>query len=79
MKALGIILLVLLLASVCFAEWADIPLKDIVKKSDLIVVGTLDEVKEYAKNGIDYGQGVIVVHKVLHGIVQKDKEKLTLI
>ena len=43
------------------------------------MVGTLDEVKEYAKNGIDYGQGVIVVHKVLHGIVQKDKEKLTLI
>jgi len=79
MKALGIILLVLLLASVCFAEWADIPLKDIVKKSDLIVVGTLDEVKEHTKNGIDYGQGDIVVHKVLHGIVQKDKEKLLLI
>ena len=54
MKVLSIILLVLFLASVCFAEWADIPLKDIVKKSDLIVVGTLDEVKEYAKNGIDY-------------------------
>ena len=79
MKVLSIILLVLFLASVCFAEWDDIPLKDIVKKSDLIVVGTLDEVKEHTKNGIDYGQGVIVVHKVLRGIVQKDKEKLTLI
>ena len=79
MKVLSIILLVLFLASVCFAEWADIPLKDIIKESDLIVVGTLDEVKEHTKNGIDYGQGVIVVHKVLRGIVQKDKEKVTLI
>ena len=52
MKVLSIILLVLFLASVCFAEWADIPLRDIVKKSDLIVVGTLDEVKEHTKNGI---------------------------
>jgi hypothetical protein len=74
MKVLSIILLVLFLASVCFAEWADIPLKDIIKESDLIVVGTLDEVKEHTKNGIDYGQGVIVVHKVLRGIVQKDKK-----
>ena len=61
MKVLSIILLVLLLASV-------------IKESDLIVVGTLDEVKEHTKNGIDYGQGVIVVHKVLRGIVQKDKK-----
>ena len=66
MKSLARII-VLLSVSACFGEWADIPLADIVEQSDLIVIGTLDHVEEYTKEKMDYGQGIITVHKVLFG------------
>ncbi len=74
MRVFTILLLMLFATSVCFAEWDDIPLEDVVKKSDLIVVGTLSEVKEHSKNNVDYGERIIVIHAILHDKIQWKKE-----
>lgn len=59
------------------AEWALVPLEDLVSDSDLIVVGTLRDVEESSHDGVDYGQGTIEVREVLWGQI-KAGDKLTL-
>ena len=56
------------------AEWAFVPLEDLVAESDLIVVGTLREVKENSHDGVDYGEGVIEVHEVLWGDATRERQ-----
>lgn len=41
-----------------------------LENSDLIVVGTLQSVSEYTEDGMDYGEGKIVVERVLFGNVK---------
>src|SRR5215475_13200737 len=65
--------IVLTLALICFlsaaspARWMLIQTEELVQDSDSIVVGTLDNVSEYAKNGIDFAQGTITVEEVIWG------------
>jgi uncharacterized protein YecT (DUF1311 family) len=62
--------LLLLLLAVCtpvFGMWALVPLSDLVRESDTIVIGTLAEVKEWTKDRVDYGSGTLVVREVLKG------------
>jgi hypothetical protein len=47
--------------------WALVPLEELVQDCDLIVVGTLDGVSEYSQNGMDYGQGTILIDEVIWG------------
>ncbi len=54
----------------CFAEWALIPTDELVKESDLIVIGTLQSVSRYTKDNVDYSEGKIVVEKVISGNVK---------
>ena len=54
----------------CFAKWGFVPLDELTKDSDLIVVGTLQSVSEYTENDMDYGEGYIVVEKVIFGNVK---------
>jgi len=54
----------------CFAMWALIPTHELVKESDLIVIGTLQSVSRYTKDNIDYSEGKIVVEKVISGNVK---------
>ncbi len=54
----------------CFAMWALIPTDELVKESDLIVIGTLQSVSRYTKDNIDYSEGKIVVEKVISGNVK---------
>jgi len=54
-----------------------IPLKMVVEKSDLIVVGTLGDIVEFSKWRTDYSRGIITVEEVLWGKV-KASEKLVL-
>jgi len=44
--------------------------EELVHDSDLIVVGTLDNVSEYSRYGIDYAQGTISVDEVIWGASQ---------
>lgn len=59
------IILILLLPLVAAADWIIISLESAVNTSDLIVVGTLHNVKEETRDGIDYGTGEIIVDEVL--------------
>ena len=65
------ILLILAVVASCsanaFARWAWIPLEDLVQDSDVIVIGTLQEVSQYTHNGMDYAQGNIVIEEVIWG------------
>jgi branched-subunit amino acid ABC-type transport system permease component len=54
----------------CFAEWALIPTDELVKESDLIVIGTLQSVSRYTKDNVDYSEGKIVVEKIISGNVK---------
>lgn len=78
MKYICIIIVMLLINSNTWARWAYIPLKDAVKKSDLIVIGTLKDVKEHTKDEIDYGEGIITVDTVLYGKLPQKEKKLSL-
>jgi hypothetical protein len=49
------------------AMWAWVPLDELVQDCDLIVVGTLDGVSEYSQNGMDHGQGTILIDEVIWG------------
>lgn len=72
------IMLVLLLPSTAVLENVIISLETAVKTSDIIVIGTLKNVSEETKNGIDYGTGEIMTDEVLFGNV-KENEKLILV
>ncbi|HSE36880.1 MAG TPA: hypothetical protein VLG74_06220 [Blastocatellia bacterium] len=50
-----------------FAMWALIPLEDLVQDTDVIVIGTLQGVSQYTRNGMDYAQGSIIVDEVVWG------------
>ena len=79
MRFLYIILIFAILQSTAWARFAMLPLKDAVESSDLIVMGTLAEVKEYTENKMDYGSGTITVEKVLYGKLPAKEKKLTLV
>ena len=65
--------IVLTLAFIAFlstpssALWREVPIEELVQDSDLIVVGTLDNVSGYSKNGFDFAQGTITVEEVIWG------------
>lgn len=65
-RALVLFLLLCLPAS-ARAMWALVPLDVLVQGSDLIVVGTLRDVAEHTADGVDYGQGRVVVREVIWG------------
>ena len=56
----------LVTASIC-AESAYVPLDELVKYSELIVVGRLSNVTTYTLDEIDYGRGVIAIQRTLWG------------
>ena len=65
------IILILILIGSCqvssFSMWELIPLDELVQDSDLIVVGSLEGVIEYSRDGMDYAQGSIVIEEVIWG------------
>jgi len=54
----------------CFAAWVLIPTDELVKESDLIIIGTLQSVSRYTMDNVDYSEGKIVVEKVISGNVK---------
>lgn len=50
-----------------FAIWASIPLKEVLKKTDLIVVARLTNVSAVTRNHVDYGSGTLTVTEVIRG------------
>ena len=78
MKRIVSILIILLLPMVAAADWICISLESAVRTSDLIVIGTLANVSESTKDGIDYGSGEITVDEVLSGKA-KPGQKLSLL
>jgi hypothetical protein len=75
--SLGIIL-ILLLPVVAVSEWIVISLESAVKNSDIIVIGTLHDVSEETRDGVDYGTGEITVEEVLRGHLEPG-QKLILV
>lgn len=67
-KALLLLMLLGLPAS-ARASWAHIPVEELVQDSDLVVVGTLRDVRERTAGGTDYGEGLIHVREVIWGRV----------
>ncbi|HLF84857.1 MAG TPA: hypothetical protein VI837_11835 [Blastocatellia bacterium] len=69
MKRILLILALLAFSSAqSFSMWAQIPLDQLVQCSDLIVVGTLDEVSQYSRDGMDYAEGTIRIDEVIWGV-----------
>jgi hypothetical protein len=65
------IVLILAICGYCsgeaLASWALIPLQDLVQDTDVIVIGRLQGVSQYTRNGIDYAEGDIVIDEVVWG------------
>lgn len=59
--------IVLAFAFSCFAKIMPVPLKESIRNSDLIVVGTLTDVSERKEDGTIYGKGKIVVEQFIAG------------
>jgi hypothetical protein len=64
MRTLFAVLLVLFQLR-CLADWAVVPTAKLIEQSDIVIIGTLDRVKEWSSKGTDYGQGDITVAEVL--------------
>src|SRR5690242_14831196 len=69
--ALITLVLIAVLPAPSFARWVPIPLIELVQDSDLIVIGTLTDVREYSDKGMDYGNGTIQVEEVIWGNITK--------
>ena len=78
MKYALAVLLIASLAVLTAAEQIVISLEEAVKSSDLVVVGTLNDVAEETRDGVDYGNGEITVEEVLSGTVEAGR-KLSLV
>lgn len=61
------LILLVSLSSAIQAKWGTLPLDEAIQASDLIVIGTLHDVKEYSRDEVDYGQGSITVEEVIWG------------
>ena len=65
------VIFALVVLACCYAPspamWARLPLDQLVQDCDLIVVGTLEGVFEYSRDGVDYGEGTIVIDEVIWG------------
>lgn len=68
-----------------FARWGFVSLDELVRDSDLIIVGTLQSISEFTENNVDYGEGFILVEKVIfrsaeshNGFSFNPKDKLQL-
>ena len=71
MKNLSVVCFIILAVSYnAFAKWGFVPLDELVRDSDLIVIGTLQSISEYSKEDTDYGEGMISIEKVLSGNVK---------
>ena len=57
----------LVVVPTAFAEWALVPLVELLKKTDVIVVARLTAVRERTKKGVDYGSGTLSVTEVIRG------------
>lgn len=86
-KLFSIGLITLAFCSNLFAQsFEHIPLKQLIKESDIVVRGTLDSVSSCSKDNMDYSQGVIYIEEFVSGNVKTlegaslktgDKIKLT--
>ncbi len=71
MKNLSVTCFIILVVSYnAFAKWGFVSLDELVKESDLIVIGTLQSVSEYSKEDTDYGEGMILIEKVVSGNIK---------
>jgi hypothetical protein len=80
MKARVALLACLLLgcgASEALASWGLLPLRELVPKSDVGVVGQLVAVREWTDDGIDHGEGTIEVESVIFGDAPESRLHLT--
>lgn len=71
--ALGI-MFIFLLPIMALSEQMIISLESAVKTSDIIVIGTLRDVSEETKGGMDYGTGEIIIDEVLWGNVEQSQQ-----
>jgi hypothetical protein len=62
-----VVLALLALPASARASWASVPVEELVQESDLVVVGTLRDVREHTSGGTDYGEGLIDVREVVWG------------
>ncbi|HEV2860869.1 MAG TPA: hypothetical protein VGX48_07685 [Pyrinomonadaceae bacterium] len=67
MRRVLLLLMMLCLPASADAKWGYAPLAELVRDSDLIVVGTLGDVSEQTADGMDYAQGHIRVREVIWG------------
>lgn len=71
MKNLSItFLFVLAFSNLVYGEFAYEPIKDRVKNSDLIIIGTLRNVSEHHTREIDYSKGTLLIENVLFGNIR---------
>ena len=66
-RFLPLLLILCLPAAASRAEMIEYPVETRVQMSHLIVVGTLGDVREHTADGVDYGEGRILVREVIWG------------
>lgn len=66
-RSIFTIIFALSLSSNLFASWALISTSELVKDTDLILIGTLQNVIEFTKDNIDFSEGVLLVERVIAG------------
>lgn len=56
-----------------FATLINVPLNELVKDSDIIIIGTLQDVSEYSYGGVNNGEGRILIEQIISGKIKTDK------
>lgn len=72
-KLLATYFFVLIFCFNSFAALRNIPLDELVKDSDLIVIGTLQSVSEFSYGGENKGEGMILVEQIILGNIKTHK------
>ena len=60
------------------ATWGYLEAQELLEETDLIVVATLSEASEITANGVDYGQGILKVERVVYPSSETEIESLLL-
>lgn len=58
-------LIVMLFSGRAHAMLAEVSTKELMEETDYVVVASLSNVKEWTKNGVDYGRGTLVISEFL--------------
>jgi hypothetical protein len=73
MPRISILAISVFLVAFARGDWAHISTEELLKKTDLVVVARLTDVREFTRGDTDYGIGILVVSDIMRGDSKIDR------